>query len=277
MRKENLARLGERAPGAARALAWTRDGEEVEAPELADGDRRRPAGLPKAWSALGVAWPVAHVADRVKVFFAGRPPPAESLELQAFDGQEWVAVRDGLKLEAGAASSSIRCDFEPVASRGMRVAAKGRPAVCEFEVYPYLPESRAGGITWPEAMVMRAFEQRMLAREEEPSFEQLSLHGLSMPVWAMMGIKDSPHEQAVSWDGRIMVPLVQISCRLGEPPRGFADVRDTVRRGLIDGWLPGVVVEGRFGPVHLTQTSFVSFVDGEEKKPGLFIRYDLEN
>ena len=278
MRSPNLARLAEKVPGAARALAWTKGGKQVEAPSLADGNRKAAAKLPPDWSAVGVAWAVPHVADRGEVFFAEAAPPPASLVLQAFDGEGWVRVRDGLKAEPRPGARAIRYTFEPVATAAMRLQAKGAPpAVCELEIHPYTPGRPGGRITWPKRMAGRELEEQILARRQEPSFESLSLYGLSMPVWATMGIKDWPHEQAVSWDGRILVPLFKIAAGVGDPPRGFADVRDTVRRNLIDGWLPGVVVEGQFGDVALKQTSFVAFIDPAGKKPGLFLSFDVRN
>ena len=272
MQAPNLARLAETTPGASRAVAWTRQAGEVEVPSLADGDRKAPAPLPAEAVAFGIGWAIPHVADRAAAFIAGEPAAEGALTLEAFDGRRWVAV----KAEAATGRRSIRWRFDPTACRQMRVAFRGRPPdVTELEVRAYVPARRGGRITWPEALVTRKLEADLLARKEEPSFESLSLHGLSMPVWAMMGIKDWPHEQAVSWDGRILVPLFHVSCRLAG--KGFADVRDTVRRRLIDGWLPGVITEGQFGNVRVTQTCFVTFTDDAGKESGLFVRYDLRN
>ena len=88
MQRKDLARLTGTTPGASEALAWTKDGREIVAPGLADGDRKRPAELPKDWQAVGIAWPVAHVTDGAEIFCQGGPPPPTSLELQAFDGEK---------------------------------------------------------------------------------------------------------------------------------------------------------------------------------------------
>ncbi len=277
MKPDNLARLHETTPGAARALAWLKDGTELPVPALTDGDISTPAKLPDGCQAIGVEWPIRHVVNAVRMW-AGKEaaPGTKDLRLEAFDGLRWIRIDVMPRPEPD--THSLRWDFRPVATHRMRVRwAAGPPAVAELEVRRYEPPTKGGRTTWPAEMVTRRLEQRMLAEDEEPSFERLALHGLSMPVWAMMGIKDWPHEQAVSWDGRVLVPLFQIVCGVGTPPKTFADVRDTVRRRLIDGWRPGVITEGRFGAVEVSQTCFVTFVDAEQAKPGLYIRYELRN
>ncbi len=274
----NLARLSEQTPGASTTLAWSAGGKEIGVPALADGDRERPVEVPTPCETIGVAWPIAHVIDGVEVFFDGPPAKANRPALEAFDGMTWVPIRERLEVEAPAGRKSLRFSFEPIACPRIRLRlTSDSHAPCEFEVQQYVPPMHEGRITWPEKMVTRRFAEEMLAREAEPSFEALSLHGLPMPIWATMGLKDRSDEQAVSWDGRIFTGTYELSCRVGDSPQTFADVRDTVRRTLLDGYLPAVVTEGQFGCVHLRQVALVTFTDDERKEPALFVRYELKN
>jgi hypothetical protein len=134
-----------------------------------------------------------------------------------------------------------------------------------------------GAVTWPEEMTTTAFQKTILARPEEPSFETLAKYGLSMPVWAMMGLKDYSREQAVSWDGQIVAERCWIRFALGDPPRTLSEVPERPRRTLVDGWLPGVTVEGKIGDVEVRQTSFVAAADESGKSGGLFIVIELRN
>ena len=268
----DLARLAATVPGAGRLLAWDQSGAESPAPALADGDRTRPAAEPG--HAVGVAWTIPHVIDQVDLYFADQPPTA-AVELQVHDGVRFVAV-EGLKAQPRPEDKALRLSFEPAATRQVRVRLPSAESVTELEVRPYLPLEK-GRLSWPARLTTTQLQQEMLARSEEPSFEALSLYGLSMPAWAMMGLKDLHPEQAVRWDALVHSTACHVSWTLGDRRVGMGDVRDTVTRRLIDGWRPGVIVEGQVGPVAIRQTSLVAFADAQRTRAGTFIRLELTN
>ena len=270
----NLATLNETVRGASRTCAWTADGAIVDVPGLAVGDGSRASSLPRGTMAVGVAWPIAHVADRVKVVFAGASLETVAPELQVFDGARWIKYADGLTAKLD--DASVEISFDPVATRMLRLLLPASSGVSRIEVHRYLAE--AAKPTWPARVVSGELARQMLAREEEPSFETLSLHCLSMPTWAMTGLKDLGDEQAVYWDGQIHCHGRRILLAIGEPAVHLAEVRDTLRRRLVDGWMPGVIVEGQVGDIAVTQTSFAVFCDDAgSAQPAMFVRIELAN
>lgn len=270
--ESNLAKLNESTPGASRAVVWTREEMEIDVPALARASGA--AAIPENAVAAGVVWPIAHVVDRVKLVYSGAVLEQQASNLQVFDGKKWVYVTDGLRAKLD--EDSIELSFEPVATRMIRVAAGARSGLARLEVHRY--QAEAAKPTWPARLVNGSLDKQFLTSADEPSFESLSLHALSMPTWAMTGLKDLGDEQAVAWDGQIHCQGRRISIALGEPARHLPDVRETIRRRLFDNWMPAVIVEAQLGSIGFTQTSFAVFCgDDQQSKPVLWARMELAN
>jgi len=275
----NLALLGRDEPGAGNMVVWLQGGEIASAGQLADGNRENAAPLPGQVQAIGVQWTVAHVADAVSIYFPQILKEQPKLTFEAYDGEDWVAIKDGLEQEQTPGGRQVKYRFEPRATRQFRIRGwdEKNPAA-EVEIYAYTPEVIDGKITWPEKMVKdNLLEKEILAQPEEPSFESLSLYGLSMPTWNLMGLKEADDEQATYWDGTIYARKNHYYLSLGNPPKRLAEVRDTVTRSLIDGWLPGVIINGQIGSLAVRQTTFVHYSKAGEEQPGLFVRIEVKN
>ncbi|MBN2022189.1 MAG: hypothetical protein JW809_05300 [Pirellulales bacterium] len=274
----NIARLHDEYPGADRALAWPAHGDPVSADGLSDGDDAAPAGVSSGAVALGVQWPIAHVIDCASLVFADKVADPSSVTLEIFDGRQWRPIPRGLRCERQDASRRLAFRFEPVATRALRVrfaAGDLPPKVAEIEVDRYLP---AGHKVWPERLVAsNQLEDDILASGEEASFESLSLAALSMtPVRALLGLKDTPDEIGVAWDGTVLADDT-LTFSIGEKRRRLRDVRDTARRTLLDGWRPGTLVEGRLDDLAVRQTAFVCPTDDKDSPGVLWVRVELEN
>lgn len=270
----DLAGLERATPGAGGACFWLPEGPAVACPGLCERVGPGAPPVPVNAVAVGAAWPIAHVVDRIELTFSGPPPSGLMLVPEVFDGSRWVRHADGLS--ATPHGSALTISFEPVATTMLRVPLVAGSRIAGLAVHRYLAEAPAP--TWPGRVTTDELARQLLAREEEPSFEALALHGLSMPAWAMIGLKDTGCEQAVWWDGQIHAHGRRIALSLGDPGVRLADVRDTIRRSLMDGWLPGVVLDARIGPVAVRQTAFVAFADGARaEQPATFVRVELTN
>ncbi|MHC4401546.1 MAG: discoidin domain-containing protein [Planctomycetota bacterium] len=274
----NIGRLHEEWPGADRAVVWLPDGSAAASSALNDGDRETAATLPRDADGLGIQWPIRHVIDGAAVFFVDDVPEPAACALEVCDGRKWVPVREGLACRLEPGEGRLSCEFEPLATRAFRVRLPGddrQVRVAEMEVYRYLP---AGNQVWPDRVVQEnRLERDILAGPEEPSFESVALWGLSMtPARALLGLKDTPHEIGVTWDGTL-IGWDTFRFRFGEEGNRLADYRDTVRRSLIDGWRPGVVVEGQIGRLAVRETALLSYVEGNPSRPALFIRVEARN
>lgn len=273
----NLARLD--CPGAVAVLAWTPEGREIPAPELADGDGRTPVLLKDRVMGLGVAWPIAHVTDGLAVLFARDVPEAGTLIPEVHDGQKWVPVQEGLHATRLMDQQRLQFSFQPLATRAVRVRLEGPqklPPVTEIEIYRYLPARKD---VWPAHLIEKeGLKQKVLAAQEEPSFETLALAALPMtPARALLGLKDAPHEIGVAWDGTIQ-GRETIRFRFGTEQDALADCRDSVRRRLLDGWRPGTVVEGQLGTLSVRQTALVDRLGtAPNAPPVLFLRVEVKN
>ncbi|NUQ62412.1 MAG: hypothetical protein HUU20_07980 [Pirellulales bacterium] len=271
----NLARLS--CAGAAFPFAGLRDGSEMEAAGLADGDCGRGV-LPDAKAeCFGLRWPIAHVADGLSVMFSGDPPGPAAIVPEVHDGQQWVAVRAGLHAERIPQERRLSYRFEPVATHAIRVrdsAGKPLPPVAEIEVARYLP---AGKDVWPDRLAGKALKTEMLQSGQEPSFEALALCALPMtPVRALLGLKDAPHEIGVAWDGSV-IGRETLQFSFGDEQLALSDCRDTVRRTLIDGWRPGTIVEGRIGSLAIRETALLALAEQDESRPAVFLRIEVTN
>ncbi len=275
MNARNIANLDGTVPGSSRAFVLSKDGEEKGAEFLVDGRGAEvPPGPATAW---GVRWAVPHMLDGAALFFPKEAlPDPDSLRLEVFDGLNWVAWADDLKVEVKAKERCIKFAFEPVATTALRVRLMhGAAAATKIEVYRRVVAKIK---SCPERLAQsRELEEELLARPEEPSFETLSLLALPCPMWATVGFKDLS-EVGVFWDGTLAVPRLspRISFELGAPPRPLADYRETLRRELADGWRPAVVLRGRAGQVAFTQKTFCGLAGGE-KSETLFVRFEFAN
>ena len=309
---DNLAALSKDMPGASRTVAWVGNRPPVDVAALAGGKTRggrgrakgkaqgtpspglRPPALPAGATAVGAVWPIPHVANRFCIYFNRWPLSfvgrllslMDALTLEAHDGEAWRPVRQDLEVKANLAAYRIDFTFEPVATTQMRVRWKAGVTlpVARLEVHRYRPQRGDGRITWPRRMITRELTEDYLARPEEPTFEALSMHALSMPTWAMMGLKDLGQEQAVSWDGEIYTRPCRLAMTLGKSRAAkgghgaaLPDVRDTLRRRLVEGYLPGVIVEARIGDIAIRQTSFTVFMDAAQRLAAVYVRYELRN
>ncbi len=273
--ERNLARLHVAQPGADAALAWTDAGASVAQAELHDGDHKTPVTLAPG-AMPGVRWPIPHVCDGGAVSFASAASPESLPVVQIHDGEAWRAWEAGLRAARDPARARLVLSWEPVATTAVRLAPPvDWPAITEIELYRHLP---AGLNEWPERLVSgNRFEREMLAGGREPSYAALCTAALSMtPAHALLGLKDAVREIGVAWDGAI-VSRWPIRLSFGAPPEPLAAYRDTVVRHLIDGWRPGVIVEGRLRDLRITQTAFVSFAGPNRTAPALFLRTVLEN
>ncbi|HUT89038.1 MAG TPA: discoidin domain-containing protein [Thermoguttaceae bacterium] len=274
----NIARLHEQWPGASLPVAFTVEGTTVPAAGLADGDRATVAEIPRGALAVGVEWPVAHVADQVVLSFTEKSPPKDAMVLETHDGDCWVAVHVGPSRDIPQGQRSKVWTFEPLATRAIRARfASGRvdPLPAEIEVRRYLPP---GKDVWPDRLVRPGGLQReMLAGKDDPSFEALSQCALSMtPVRAFVGLKDGPDEIGVAWDGTLM-GREAIRFRFGESRYRLTDGRDTLRRTLLDGWRPGVVIEARLDDLEVRQTVFSVAAGDSPTQAVVMIRVRVKN
>lgn len=270
--ESNLAVLGRTIPGAGRTCAWTTSGNIEDIPTMAGEGNADAVKLPEKAIAVGAIWPIAHVADGVRLVFESTLPP-KLPDLEIFDGERWIRYSDGLA--ANRDGAALELSFDPVATTMLRIMVGANSGVSRIAIHRYMAEAKE--LSWPARVASGGLAERILACGEEPSFEQLRLYGLSIPAWAMMGLKDSGYEKAVWWDGRIHTDGRRIILALGKPPVRLADVRDTVRHHLADGWMPAVTVEAQVGQIALEQTSFVAFGDGDTDRPALFLRVKLTN
>ncbi|MBI2440262.1 MAG: hypothetical protein HYV35_02710 [Lentisphaerae bacterium] len=260
--ESDLVALVKAVPGAGRVCTWIKDGRCVDG--LGPADSR---------IAIGAVWTIPHVADGVEIVFTG-PAPQDIGQVQVFDGARWIAWSDNLAVAVS--SNTCKISFAPVATDRIRVGVPAGSSPARIAIHRYMAEGDSA--TWPRHVATDTLSREILAREEEPSFEMLARYGLSMPNWALTGLKDSPCEQGVAWDGEIHCLDRRITLAVGAPPVYLADVRDTVRRRLMDGWLPAVIVEGQVGNVAIAQTSFAVYADGEqEERPAMFVGIQLNN
>ncbi len=259
-----LAQLNKTTPGAAQLTAWFADGTAVALP---DPGRDGAMVIPDGAAAIGVIWPVRHVVDGVTL--SGLAQVGE-VQLQVHDGRRWLAWPAQLQQH----DSEVRMSFAPVATDRLRVSLRDS-RITGIQVYPYWPAAGTdGGVAWPDLVTTTRLQQQLLESKDEPSFEVLGLHGLSMPIWATMGLKDGAGEQAVWWDGQIHAAGGRLLVRVGRQPIYLAQVRDTLRRELIDGYLPGIVTRAQVGPIELRQTTFTVSVG---QTPALWLRVELRN
>ncbi|MGQ9919247.1 MAG: hypothetical protein ACUVS7_17730, partial [Bryobacteraceae bacterium] len=272
--EHNLARLD--APGARSIAIWLSGEEMVAAPWLGDGDIEHVP--PSANRALGcvVSWPIAHVIDGVSLAFPGNAPDPSALTIEVDDGIRWVPIHHELRADRTADRRRLRWSLEPTATRAVRarwIARLPAQPASEMEVHRYLPAAKD---VWPLRLVEReGVKQQILADDQEPTFESLALCALPMtPARALLGSKDAQHEIGVTWDGTIIAQDT-LRFRFGPEQDSLADCRDTVTRRLIGGWYPGVIVQGRLGPLAVRETAFVAPPRGGSA--ALWVRIELEN
>jgi hypothetical protein len=274
----NVARLHQQWPGASSPVAYTGAERTVPAAALADDDETKAVPVPAEAFAVGVEWPLAHVVDQAVAVFSGEIPARDAIVAETHDGCCWTAVRIGLKQEPQPVQHRIVWTFEPLATRALRLRfAAGRvlPQPTELEVRRYLPPRKD---VWPDRLVKPGGLQReLLAGDADPSFEALSQWALPMtPVRAFVGLKDGPDEIGVGWDGTLL-GRDTIRFRVGEQRYRLAEGRDVLRRTLLDGWRPGVVVEARLGDLQVRQTVFSVAVGPAPSPAAALVRLQVTN
>ncbi len=268
----DLAGIGLEIPGSGGACVWTADGEPSAAWWLtADGAAATPQAGPQDAIAVGAVWPIPHVIDRVRLTFDAPPEAADRLTPEVFDGRQWIAWTQELTRTVHA--SDVELTFEPVVTERLRLAVADPDRVKRLEVRRYLAEADA--LDWPRSMLTAELAQRMLDDAEEPSFEALRRHALSMPAWASIGTKDTGYEQAVAWDGQLHCHGRRIFLSLGDRAVRLGLVRDTIRRRLMDGWRPGVILDAQAGDWLVRQTAFCAFMDEARNQAATFVRVEL--
>ncbi len=272
----NIARL--EGAGASTAVVWLPGERQVPATWLADGNLETTPRPAEAAVGFGVNWPIPHMIDGLGLLFPDGLPDSAAFVVEVHDGVRWVASLPKLRSEPRPGQRQIVWSFEPTATKAIRVrwtSGVEVPLPSEIEVYRYLPPRHT---VWPERLVNKeGVKQEILGSGEEASFEKLALCALPMtPARALLGLKDSPHEIGVTWDGTI-IGRETLRFRFGKEQESLVDCRDTVQRRLIDGWLPGTVVEGQLGPVAVRQTAFVTEDQQDSTKSVLWIRIALKN
>jgi len=220
---------------------------------------------------------VPHSIDGLTLRFAQAPPAPSGLVLEVDNGQGWVSVATRLQSRVLAAERHIEWAFEPVVTRAVRVrmARDGVKApVAKIEVLRFMPPSKD---VWPDRLVQKeGLKQEMLAGTAEPSFETLALNAHNMrSARAFVGLKDHANETGVGWEGTL-IGRETIQFRFGPEEYALADYPDTTTRTLIDGWRPGVVVEGRMDSLQVRETVFAVPM-GAWSKPVVFIRLSVRN
>lgn len=275
--ESNLTRLSE--PGAVAILVWNVKGQEEvlgTSGRLEHSARGRPVLLPG--ESLGVRWPVRHSIDTVWIEFASLPPADPTLGLQVHDGNGWVPVKTGLKTRWLSDRLRLEWTFEPVVTRAVRVRMTGRKpgaaSVVEIAVLRFAPPHKN---VWPDRFVQRlGIQQELLSETAEPSFESAALKAHNMQsARAFVGLKDHTVETGVTWDGTL-IGRDRIQFRFGFEQYSLGDFADTVSRSMVDGWRPGVMVEGRMGELRVRQTVLALPV-GPEARPVVHVGLSIQN
>ncbi|MHB8973895.1 MAG: discoidin domain-containing protein [Pirellulaceae bacterium] len=274
----NIARLNEDYAGAALALSYLADGSPSPVPSLVDGEELAAAVVSPDSIGVGVEWPVRHVVDEVVLTFGDKLPLAEAWILEFFDGRQWQPVDEGRAGKQTAEQRQLVWSFSPLATSGLRARPPqhgSHSAPSELAVMRYWPADKS---TWPDRLVQRGIlQQELLAGEADPSFESVAATALSMtPARTFIGTPGDAQELGVAWDGTI-IGREKISFLFGQSRDRLADMRETLRRSLLDEWLPAIVTTARWGNVTVRQTVFSVAVGAEPACTATFIRLQLAN
>ncbi len=296
--EKNLARLHLAQPGSVRALAWLSDGTTLECSGLHDGSREEAVDLLPDTMAVGFAWAIRHVSNRVSLYFPASSAPPSGLIPEFHDGVCWRQIEaEKRACDSASDGRAVHWSFEPLATCSIRVKLEhGSSAPTQMEVCRYLPDAPD---QWPARLTEGGLEKELLASGFEPSFASLAQHALSMtPAVVLLGLKEHPREVGITWDGRAIMPCFDpatplkphsvdfkenhygsrhytLGFEFGDPPAAAADFRDTVKRVLVDGWRPGAVVSGRVRDLEFKQTVFLHYA--APARPALFVRVELTN
>lgn len=269
----DVARLFLEQPGAGGPAVWMPDGSSVPVPELA-GSAATAVSLPEGAGWVGVVAPIQHVLESFELRLA-RPHRGKAPGLEYTDGVAWREVERDVRAEVAEDGLSVRWQFRPLATSAIRVVLADGLEPRGVSAYRYLPPDPH---TWPASLTEAGgIEREMLDSGHEPSFEALASQTLSMsPARALLGLKDSPLEVGAGWDGTLL-GADTVCVRVGPERVGLAEVRDTVTRRHIDGWRPGVIVEGQVGDLRLRQTAFIAPDAGWSGEPALLVRVEVTN
>ena len=276
--RRNIAQLHEDTAGAATALSYRDEVRISPLPALVDGETRLAAAVPESATAVGVEWPIRHVVEKASLTFSGRTPAIETMALEFFDGQAWQTVNHGLTREVLADQRCLTWSFSPLATSGLRIhsqqtLANSQPS--ELAVMRYWPADKS---TWPDRLVHGDVLQReVLAGDADPSFEQLAATALSMtPARTFVGTPGDAKEIGVAWDGTVL-GRESISFLIGQPRYRLSEMRETLRRSLLDEWLPAIVTSARLGNIEVRQTVFSVVVGDDPTHTATYVRLQLTN
>jgi hypothetical protein len=276
--RRNIARLGDLSAGASKAAWWSPEGVASPARELADGNLIKTAATLSNGGAVGAQWPIEHSIDGAALIAADTLPDAAFLTFEVHDGSRWIPVTCNRKCQVEKDQRRIEWSFEPICTKAARIRMLPgglASSIAEIEVYRHLPSSP---YEWPARLTEKiGIKQEYLASTEEPSFESLALAGLPMRTTRFsLGLKDTVRESGITLDGTIL-DRETIEFRFGNEQFRLSDFPDTLQRVLIDGWRPGVILNGRIGELEVSQTAYAFPLEDELVKSGVFVRLSLRN
>ena len=255
--ERNLTRLQATTPGAVHAWSYSQAGRQHELPALIDDNLAKQLTSTPDTLALGVQWPIAHVTEEATLCFNAVPPAPDQFVIEYFDTERWQPVTSGLTATQDLAAQRIHWKFTPVASTGLRVRCVSPPipqTLTEFLVPRVWPESAQA---WPERIAGRGvLATEVLGRPEDPAFAALASAALPMtPARTFVGTPGDITEMGVLWDGSI-VGRETISLAVGAERWRLLELRETLQRELLDGWMPAVTTSAQAGQVLVKQTVF---------------------
>ncbi len=274
----NIARLHEQEPGASVSWTFDGDGKTTGCANLTDGDVQAAAAVSTDAIGVGIQWPVSHMVNQATLIFADATPAPDQVVLETYDGRGWDSVPHLLDSGAVVSEHKLVWTFEPLATRFLRArftAGRIDPPLAELEVSRYLPSDKSA---WPARLTQRdGLQREMLADKQDPSFEKLAQNSLSMtPVRTFVGVKDDVSEVGVAWDGTLL-GRETIRFKIGKTQAGLGDSRETLRRTLLDGWLPAVQLTARVDDLEVLQTVFSVAVGDDKSQAVTFVRVQLKN
>lgn len=255
--ERNLARLHTTTPGAVRAWSYSQTGRQQEVPGLVDDNLTEQLTTTPETLALGVEWPIAHMLEEATLCWNAAPPAPDQLVIEYFDTQQWQPITNGLNATRDTDAQRIHWAFTPVATTGLRVRWLETPlshVPTELRVPRVWP---ANAQTWPDRIAGRGvLATEILGRPEDPTFAALASAALPMtPARTFVGTPGDITEMGVLWDGSI-VGRETIRIAVGAERWQMPELRETLRRELLDGWLPAVITSAQAGQVLVKQTVF---------------------
>ena len=96
------------------------------------------------------------------------------------------------------------------------------------------------------------------------------------PARTFVGTPGDAKEIGVAWDGTIL-GRESISFLIGQPRYRLSEMRETLRRSLLDEWLPAIVTSARLDDVDVRQTVFSVVVGDDPTHTATYVRLQLTN